>query len=146
MGWRDAGRTLGKPLGELLARVPLHWFAVRPVSTADAACSEPAQLRLQEQNNGYQPVAGFRDSCFGTEVVAFSKTQRLYRTLGERIRTERKRAKLSQEKLAEVADLNRNYIGEIERAEKKITVETLWKLARAMNVRIRDLVSDLDRL
>lgn len=50
---------------------------------------------------------------------------------------------MSQEKLAEKADLNRNYIGEIERAEKKITLETLWKIAKALGVRIRDLVADL---
>jgi transcriptional regulator with XRE-family HTH domain len=70
-------------------------------------------------------------------------SQKLYRTLGEAIRAERKKAGLSQEKLAEKADLNRNYIGEIERAEKKITVETLWKIAKVLNVRLRDLVSEL---
>lgn len=50
---------------------------------------------------------------------------------------------MSQEKLAEKTNLNRNYIGEIERAEKKITLETLEKIARALNVRVADL---LDRL
>jgi transcriptional regulator with XRE-family HTH domain len=73
--------------------------------------------------------------------VVFSKE--LYKILGERIRAERKKARMSQEKLAEKADLNRNYIGEIERAEKKITLETLWKIAKALGVRIRDLVADL---
>ena len=76
-------------------------------------------------------------------VIVVVPSQKLYRILGETIRTERKKAKLSQEKLAEKADLNRNYIGEIERAEKKITVETLWKLAKALNIRVRDLVIDL---
>ena len=69
--------------------------------------------------------------------------KKLYRIVGEAIRTERKKAKLSQEKLAERADLNRNYIGEIERAEKKITLETLWKIARALNLRVRDLIRNL---
>ena len=69
--------------------------------------------------------------------------KKLYRILGESIRAERKKAKLSQEKLAEKADLNRNYIGEIERAEKKITLETLWKVAKALNLRIRDLTRNL---
>ena len=73
--------------------------------------------------------------------MVFSK--KLYKILGEKIRTERKKVRLSQEKLAEKADLNRNYIGEIERAEKKITLETLWKIAKALGVRIRDLVADL---
>ena len=73
--------------------------------------------------------------------MVFSK--KIYRILGERIRNERKKANLSQEKLAEKADLNRNYIGEIERAEKKITIETLWRIAKALNLRVRDIVDEL---
>ena len=69
--------------------------------------------------------------------------RKLYKSLGETIRAARKQAKMSQEKLAEKADLNRNYIGEIERAEKKITLETLWKIAKALKVRLRDIVADL---
>jgi transcriptional regulator with XRE-family HTH domain len=59
--------------------------------------------------------------------------------LGEAVRTKRKKARLSQEQLAEKADLTRNYIGDIERAEKKITLETLAKLAKALKCRVRDL-------
>jgi transcriptional regulator with XRE-family HTH domain len=73
--------------------------------------------------------------------VAFP--EKLYRILGERVRAERKKIHFSQEELAEKADLNRNYIGEIERAEKKITLETLWKIAKALGVRVRDLVDEL---
>jgi len=36
---------------------------------------------------------------------------------------------LSQEKLAEKADMTRNYIGQIERAEKKVTLDALWRIA-----------------
>lgn len=71
------------------------------------------------------------------------RPQKLYKALGETIRSERKKAGLSQERLAEKADLNRNYIGEIERAEKKITLETLWKIAKVLGVRLRDLVAGL---
>lgn len=69
--------------------------------------------------------------------------RKLYRILGEKVRTERKKAELSQEELAEKADLNRNYIGEIERAEKKITLETLVKIAKALKLRLRDLIDEL---
>lgn len=79
-------------------------------------------------------------SWFGRRVAPAKK---IYRIVGETIRTARKKAKLSQERLAEKADLNRNYIGEIERAEKKITLETLWKIAKALNVRVRDLVKHI---
>lgn len=65
------------------------------------------------------------------------------KVLGETIRAARIKAGLSQEKLAEKADLARNYIGNIERAEYKVTVETLARIAKALGVRIRDLVNEL---
>jgi transcriptional regulator with XRE-family HTH domain len=59
--------------------------------------------------------------------------------LGERIRAEREKLGWSQEKLAEKADLARNYIGNVERAEYKITVETLAKIAKALKLTVHDL-------
>ena len=50
---------------------------------------------------------------------------------------------MSQEKLAEKAGLARNYIGNIERAEYKVTVETLARIAKALKLRVRDLVADI---
>jgi len=68
---------------------------------------------------------------------------KIYQVVGENIHTIRRRAHLSQEQLAEKADLTTNYIGEIERAEKKITLETLEKIAGALGVHVRDLVGEL---
>jgi transcriptional regulator with XRE-family HTH domain len=68
---------------------------------------------------------------------------KIYQVVGENIHTTRRRARLSQEQLAEKADLTTNYIGEIERAEKKITLETLERIAGVLGVRIRDLVGEL---
>ena len=67
----------------------------------------------------------------------------IYQIVGETIRTRRRRARLSQEKLAEKTNLNRNYIGEIERAEKNITLETLEKIAKALDLRVGELFGDL---
>jgi transcriptional regulator with XRE-family HTH domain len=67
---------------------------------------------------------------------------KVYQIVGENIRTRRRRAHLSQEQLAEKTDLNTNYIGEIERAEKKITLETLEKVAKVLGVRISDLLGE----
>jgi transcriptional regulator with XRE-family HTH domain len=53
------------------------------------------------------------------------------------------RANLSQEKLAEKANLTRNYIGQIERAERRIHLETLAKIAHAMKLRVSDLTRDI---
>lgn len=53
------------------------------------------------------------------------------RVIGERIREARKSKGLSQEKLALEADMDRSYVGQVERGEQNATVTTLAKLARA---------------
>jgi DNA-binding XRE family transcriptional regulator len=63
--------------------------------------------------------------------------------LGETIRAYREAAHLSQEKLAELADLSRNFVGAVERGEDTISVEALVRVAKALRVRARDLVSNL---
>jgi len=50
-----------------------------------------------------------------------------------RIRKRRKQLRLSQERLAALCNLHRTYIGAIERGEKRITVVTLGKIARALH-------------
>lgn len=65
------------------------------------------------------------------------------RVVGETIRTHRKRVGLTQEKLAEKADLHHNFIGEVERGNMEISVGSLMKIAKALGVRVRDLVSDI---
>ena len=63
---------------------------------------------------------------------------RLYQILGKNIRKERIHAGISQEQLAEKAGLTRNYIGQIERAEKRIHVETLARIAKPLGIRLKD--------
>ena len=54
--------------------------------------------------------------------------------IGANIRTLRKRAGLSKEKLGEKADLHPVYISQVERGVKAVSVEALWKLSRALQV------------
>jgi len=42
------------------------------------------------------------------------------------------------EKLAESADLNPKYLGEVERGEKIISIEALLRIARAVKIPIRE--------
>ena len=65
------------------------------------------------------------------------------RALGEAIRKFRKKADLTQERLAERADLNYKYLGEVERGEKTISVEALARIAQALNMRMSKLVEKL---
>lgn len=63
--------------------------------------------------------------------------------IGEAIRKERKRMKLTQEKLAERADLHPNYMGRVERGEEHVSIISLRRIAKALNVRVRDLVAEI---
>ena len=46
----------------------------------------------------------------------------------------RKKAKLSQEELGFRSKLHRTYIGSVERAEQNISIDNIYKLARALKV------------
>lgn len=63
--------------------------------------------------------------------------------VGQRIRELRERRGWSQERLAEEANLHRNYIGQIERGEKNMGVENLVRIAKALGVSTSSLLSRL---
>jgi len=63
--------------------------------------------------------------------------------LAVNIRTARTRAGFSQERLAEKSNLSRNYIGNVERAEYKITLEALARIAKALKVTVHDLTNGI---
>lgn len=62
---------------------------------------------------------------------------------GQRIREERQKLNLSQEELAERAQVHRTYIGMIERAEKNITLANIEKIAYALGTDISSLFKNL---
>ena len=61
---------------------------------------------------------------------------------GKKVRDERTRLGLSQEALASRAGVHRTYVGMIERAEKNITLENIQKIARALDLKIRDFFAE----
>jgi len=63
--------------------------------------------------------------------------------LGAGVRKYRKLAGLTQEELAEKVEINSVYMGQIERGYKVPTVDVLLRLARALKVRLRDIVEDI---
>ena len=60
---------------------------------------------------------------------------------GKRVRDERTKLGLSQEKLGEKAKVHRTYIGMIERAEKNITLTNMEKIAKALGTTVSNLTS-----
>ena len=66
------------------------------------------------------------------------------RLLGDTMRRGRKRLKLSQEDFAELCDLHRTYIGQVERGEKNISFLNILRLARALKIKPSALFRDAD--
>lgn len=65
-----------------------------------------------------------------------------YSLLGKRIREERLRLNLTQEKLAEDVNISTAYLGQIERGERSVTLEKLIPLANRLGVTIDFLLND----
>jgi transcriptional regulator with XRE-family HTH domain len=55
-------------------------------------------------------------------------------SFGERVRYFRKISSLSQEELADLADLHRTYVSGIERGERNVSLLNIVKLARALRI------------
>ena len=61
--------------------------------------------------------------------------------LGQRLRALRKQHALSQERLGERAGLSGKFIGEVERGEKSISLDSLYKVAESLAVPLSVLTS-----
>ena len=61
-------------------------------------------------------------------------------TVGQLIRNARLKKEISQEKLALICDIDRSYLGRIERGKVNITIEKLYELATALERDAKDLL------
>ncbi len=57
----------------------------------------------------------------------------------------RKRKNLSQEVLSGLADIGRTHLSAIERGERKPTLETLYRFSTALDVKMSDIVIEIER-
>ena len=64
-------------------------------------------------------------------------------SLGSNIRSIRKAKDISQEDLANLANIERGYMGYIERGQQNVSVEILWRIADALKVSISELFEGL---
>lgn len=64
-------------------------------------------------------------------------------TLGQRIRAERLRQGMTQEQLAEAAEVHPTYIGQVERGEKNMTILTLEKILIALGLCFTDIFNKI---
>lgn len=65
-----------------------------------------------------------------------------YTALGARIRNARKSKRITQEQLGEVCSLSAAHIGHIERGTRIPSLETIFRIAEALDISIDSLVFD----
>lgn len=58
----------------------------------------------------------------------------------QNLRQLRAEKNISQERLADIAGLHRTYVSSVERCERNLTIDSMEKLAQALNVDIRELL------
>ena len=68
------------------------------------------------------------------------ETNKIHIKIGLKIKLERAKRKLTQEKLAELADLSKTHVGDIERGTTIPTIETLNRIANALDITLVELV------
>jgi transcriptional regulator with XRE-family HTH domain len=64
--------------------------------------------------------------------------------LGNNIRQRRTQLSLSQEQLAEKANLHRTYIGAVERGERNISLDNILAIAQALGISGSELLEGID--
>lgn len=65
------------------------------------------------------------------------------RGFGETVCSKRKERQLSQEKLAEICELDRTYISSVERGQRNLSLLNILKIAKALGVAPSDLLNQL---
>jgi two-component system response regulator len=63
------------------------------------------------------------------------------KSFGTSVKTWRKRLGISQEELAERADLHRTYVSDVERGARNLSLESITRMARALHINVADLFS-----
>lgn len=75
-------------------------------------------------------------------ATTYSKDEKSYlERIGNQIRELRTEADLSQEKLAFECELDRTYIGSVERGERNISIINLRKIAKALKTKVPVLLN-----
>lgn len=64
---------------------------------------------------------------------------RVHVQFGRRIKTLRKERGLTQENLADLIEVDRSYMGFVERGERNPTLDKIARIAKALKVPIKDL-------
>ena len=65
-------------------------------------------------------------------------------TFGEVVRKNRVAQGISQEKLAEMCDLHRTYISDVELGKRNVSLQNIKKISLALNIQISKLFQEVE--
>lgn len=68
-----------------------------------------------------------------------------HRAFGIAIRVLRDEHKLTQEKLADLCGLTTNYVGDMERGERNVSLRALWQLADGLGIPASELLREAEK-
>jgi transcriptional regulator with XRE-family HTH domain len=63
---------------------------------------------------------------------------------GQAVRKLRLAKGISQEKLAELAEIHRTYIGDVERGKRNIALLNMTRIARALGISLTSLIQEME--
>lgn len=68
----------------------------------------------------------------------------LNQIIGENIKTLRQEKKMSQENLAGIAEIDRRYVQSIEKGKRNISLNTLYKIAKALDIKMSKILENIE--
>lgn len=68
----------------------------------------------------------------------------LLKDFGEKLRAMRKKKSISQDTLSKLSDIDRSYVGRMDRGEVNITLDKLYAIAKALKCQPSDLLPEID--
>ena len=86
----------------------------------------------------------FLQYMINIEVIYVYNSTLNAKTVGNVIAEFRKNKGISQEVLSGLADIGRTHLSAIERGERKPTLETLYRISTALDVKMSDIVNEIE--
>jgi transcriptional regulator with XRE-family HTH domain len=88
-------------------------------------------------------IAGYNLYGFNQTTLKLLYVQDVQKRIGDTVRALRLKRGWSQDVFADKSGLNRAHVGEVERGESNVTIQTLKTIAETLGVKITDLVKGL---
>jgi len=73
------------------------------------------------------------------------ETKKIQRAFGQAVKTIRMEKGISQEKLAELVDLHRTYISDIERGGRNVSLVNIYRIAEGLEVKVFEIFQKLEK-